>query len=247
MTPEPTKEQRDIANVALDCCRDYVTFAMIADVPSGPNSRVHNSATCSFIDTGHAKIGVTNQHVLEAYRKQKLTKPNVRFQLGSLVFDAEERLIDEHVNHDLAVFSVDEACVSRLKKQFCSCSSWPPQRARVSEIALLAGYPGIFRQQVSNQDVLFEVVLLLEVVKSSSDEHFTIFLDKANWTKQSGRRKISDLKNLGGFSGSSVFRLVEDELGAVVEPVGIVFEALSEFGLFRARHMDLIKPDGSIG
>lgn len=241
-----TKQELLVAQETMKWCLNYVVPAIIADPPEQPNAKVYANGTCSFFDTGIRKLAVTNWHVVEAFHLQKIKKRDVIFQLGPLIFDIENRLIDSDKIRDIAVMDITEADLKVINKQSFQCLDWPPERVKKDECVAFAGYPGIFRSIPGNQRILSQSVLMLELVADSSSEQFIIELQRNEWVKQLGIRDISELTSFGGFSGAAVFRLKNIQPIAVIEPVGIVFEHGETFDIHRIRHIDFINADGTI-
>jgi len=239
----PTKQEGD---ELLRLVRNYIAFVIIAPPPNQSESRIYGNATCSFIDTGSRRFGITNRHVVEGFRKLREENPNMNFQIGSYVFDIENRIIDECNRPDLLTFEVSEEFMSRIGKTFCLCRTWPPLRANDDETIVFAGFPGQFREQISQDSARFGIAAMLELVTSSSENQFVIFLDRDNWIRRFGTREISELKNLGGMSGTAVFRRGKNNCIIPLEPIGIIYEGGAEWDLQFAVHIDFVRPNGTI-
>lgn len=243
-----TKQDLLISQETMKWCLNYVTPAYIADPPSQQNAGIYKNGTCSFIDTGMRMFAVTNWHVVEEFREQKLKKNDVIFQLGPIVYDIEERIIAEDKGRDLAIMEIGPDELKEMGKQASSCHAWPPERICKDERVVFAGYPGIFRETRQKSTAAFESVLRYELVKSASSEQFIIAFDMADLIELVGSREKSELTDFGGFSGTAVFRYKDDQPIAIIEPVGIVFEhgKMHETDIHLIRHIDFINADGTI-
>lgn len=229
-------------------CLNYVIPAHIADPPSQQNAGIYKNGTCSFIDTGIRIFAVTNWHVVEYFRQKKSEKNDVIFQLGSIVYDIEERIIAEDKERDLATIDIELDELKEMEKQACLCRAWPPERIGKGERVVFAGYPGIFRETRQKRTAAFESVLRDELVESASSEQFIIAFDMTDLIEMVGSREKTELTDFGGFSGAAVFRYKDDQPIAIIEPVGIVFEhsKIHETDIHLIRHIDFINADGTI-
>lgn len=239
----PTSEEGD---EFLRLARNYVAFVILAPSPDQPESRIYGNATCSFIDTGSRCFGITNKHVVDEFRDLREENPSMNFQIGSYLFDIENNIIDECDSPDLLTFEIAEDFMSRIGKSFCPCRSWPPSRAIINETIVFAGFPGQFREQISRDSARFGIVAMLELVLSSSENQFIIFLDRDNWILRFGTRDISELRNLGGMSGTAVFRIREINRIATLEPIGLIYAGGEEWNWQLAVHIDFIQSNGTI-
>jgi hypothetical protein len=245
MTTTLTAQQKLIGFQTAEWCLNYVAPAFIADPPNQEGGGIYTNGTCSFIDTGRRKFAVTNWHVIDAFRQKKAKKADLNFQIGSVVIKIDDHIISENVRRDLATFEITDSDLAVLHKQFCSCTQWPSPRVVNDELVVFAGYPGIFRSQLSLHEALFESVHMLEMVTSASSNQFGIHFDRDAWITQTRRRKAPGLSDLGGFSGAVVFRPKNAAI-TYLEPVGVIFEYSPSLDLQLIRHIDFINDDGSI-
>lgn len=239
----PTIEEGD---QLLRLVRNYISFIMLAPSPNQPESRIYGNATCSFINTGSRCFGITNKHVIEEFRDLREEQPNMNFQIESHLFDIENNIIAECDNPDILTFEIAEEFMRRINKTFCPCRTWPPSRAIKDETIVFAGFPGDFRDQISQSAATFGIVAMLELVTGSSKNRFFIRIDRDNWIRRFGTREISELENLCGMSGSAVFREREINRIATLEPVGVIYAGVEGRDWQLAAHIDFIQSDGTI-
>jgi len=242
----PNKIQTKIADESLKWVLKYSTFIAIAERKGYSEYMVHHNATCSFIDTGIRKFAITNFHVIEKYRELKKEKANLILQVGSCIIDIEESIIEENKSLDLVTFQIDDNIMDVNKKQFCSCSNWPPERAKKEENILYVGFPGKFRETKSINEFNFYAVAFFEVVSECSEEHFSVLIDRKLWSKRFGLKDISEFDNWGGFSGAGIFRFNEEKCVAFLEPLGVMVSACQSYEILLIRHIDFIDANGVI-
>lgn len=222
----------------------------ISPITIGPDSQkqdlINSAATCSFVDTGESKIIVTNYHVLSKFYEFRKSHDDALFRIGTVVFRPEERLIDSDDDGDLVTFSISDDELLRSKKQCCSTSKWPPNRPEAGESVICAAFIGKLRHSTAANSILFEMLSMIEIVKSSSENQFVIYLDKEAEKKIYGYRDFQDIKDLGGMSGTVVLRAVNLNGIMTLEPIGIIFEYSSTLDLILCRHIDFLNSDGTI-
>ena len=238
----------DAANEALKWCRIYTTFVCFADPVEKYQAGIYNSATCTFHDTGSAKFGVTNYHVINGYREKRKEIPDLVFQVGCYRVDIDKYIISEDENLDLATFALPDEVWKALEKegkQYCFSSKWPPDRIIQGETIFYLGFPGIFRERFTKTEYNFYMVALCEVVDSVSERQFGVAIDRDTWVQQFGIKCISELTDYGGFSGACIFRLPDRQITSL-EPVGILFEAGDTMELHFVRHIEFIDSTGKI-
>lgn len=242
-----TQKEKNLAGEYQKWALNYVTYLYFADSPQKHNSKIYDSATTTFIDTGKRKIAVTNYHVIEHYERLRRVDDKINFQIGSeVITDVQSRIIDKSSKYDLVTYEISEKIMSALGKQWCSNSNWPPKKVKQKEVLVFAGYPGIFRRIVSKGNVYFESVIILEEIISVSPDSFKIHLDIENYSRLLGHRKFDELKEYGGFSGAGIFRLNNLKQISTLEPVGIIYEGSNEWKIQIASHIDVINDNGTI-
>lgn len=238
-TPNNERIAIEVSNLAIN---------YICPIAIGPDKtkkdNIYNAGTVSFVDTGDRKLMITNDHTLENYYKLKKETMNAKIRVEHLIFDSDDRIIDKSKFYDIVTFSIEEEELKQMNKNFAFSNEWPPNRAVKNEHIVFVGYPGNFRERVSNDEVKFEIVPFFGKVISSSDEKFTIYFDD-NRQKLYGYRELSELDNIGGMSGSLVLRTANNKIFHL-EPIGILFESSDDGKMILVRHLDFINSDGSI-
>jgi hypothetical protein len=226
---------------------NYVIYTYFADPVNKTGSKIHNSATTTFVDTGKKKLAITNAHVIEEFKKLQLKEPDINYQLGSLVIpDILNRIVSKNSQYDLATYEITEKEINSIQKQFCLSPQWPPDEIKKDELLLFAGYPGIFRDIVSPGRVKFESIIILDEIISTSPESFKILLDTDNYERLLGKRTWEELSSMGGCSGAGVFRINDKKKIATLEPVGVIFEGSNFLKIQKAAHFTVIDEQGII-
>ena len=240
------EKKKELTNQYSKWVDKYVSYIFFADPVSKQDSKIFDSASVTFIDTGQRKIAVTNEHVISEYRKLVKVHNDINFQLGSFSIDIESRLIDINKHCDLATFYIKPKEIESLNRQFCFTKSWTPKRIKEEELLIFAGYPGAFRDKIKYNYVHFDSAIYTEQIISVSDDSFKIALDRQSYKHFLGNRKNSELTDLSGFSGAGVFRINQNNPISYLEPVGIIFEGINEWQLQMGSHIDFIDKYGKI-
>jgi hypothetical protein len=134
------------------------------------------SATMTLLRFDQLYLGVTCHHVLAHYRQLKQAGANLIFQIGPVQFDPLLQLIDEDPKRDLVTFdlTIFRDDIQRSEdSNFVEPHSWPPGAVSDVDVICLAGYPGIWRDQLSPHELRFHSFSLgASQVQASGEEHF---------------------------------------------------------------------------
>jgi hypothetical protein len=128
------------------------------DSPRHSYSAGLSSASGCFVLLGQKVVGVTCQHVLDAYRRRTKSGPTI-FQFGPVRFDPELRVIGESLSLDPVTFDMTEyldAAHNGIERAKCiEPTRWPPGEIDGEDVLALAGFPGIWRSQVDVDHLRF--------------------------------------------------------------------------------------------
>lgn len=189
-------------------------------------------------------LGVTAGHVWAQYLEDCEAFDDVECQIGNVRIDLKQYLVEHDSKLDLATFDLPPILVAGSGIEIHKPRAWPPRALKDSEIVVLGGYPGLFREErIGEAD--FSFVTFYLPVAQSSDEHasFQLNLADSHWPDGSGG--IPEGTDLGGISGGPVFRFISTPIEHL-ELAGFVYEAGSSFGVVRARQASLIDEKGQI-
>ena len=246
-------EARDAALRLGDAIVKHTSALLFLDVDSYAQPFVANNATATFIDTGEARLVVTNAHVIQAYDRKREASDSIVMCVGGGGVKGSLRLERSWVRDfyskpdltlDLATFVVPDAVdLSPFGKRFYTPSGWPPDRAAVGDFVVMCGYPGQHRSQQARIATM-NINILADPVSSVNDHSFTLADEAHERVLVTLNPVLSELGSFGGMSGSPAFKFT-----SAGEPylVGILHE--SHDGLnaqFRAIHADFIRSDGTL-
>ena len=217
-----------------------IAFGNFPLAPGNPSAR---HATVHFIRTCRRTFGITNQHVIQAYRRAAGADRNVVCEIGGLRIRPDDRLIDENVKLDIATLSVSESELRRIKTVPLVHGEWPVKRVGAGETVFVSGYSAGHRPAGTKDGFEIRFRTLSVPVGSVSEKKFGLLLSpgdsKARSTRDASGCPVSDL---GGFSGSGVYRISR----TVFQLVGIAYAHQPSFGILYCAHSDFIHADGRI-
>lgn len=220
--------------------------------------RVRNNGSGVLMDLGQGKFLVTNKHVIDAYLS-KVNQMNSGddppfLMIGNRIIDIEERLIDVNETLDLAsikIFDEDlEFMSTESYKEAYSTDSGPPSDYRQlrNQLVTFVGYPGIFREDTS-QETTMDFSAFTVPVDDASELSLIIPVNLDEATRIFGERSIGEFdiveegrSSLGGFSGGGVFFLDD---GGNIHLAAITKENLSFAYGIQATLSKFIHTDGS--
>ncbi len=111
---------------------------------------------------------------------------------------------------------------------------------------MVAGFPGIEREKISQKHYSLGSVCFSAPVDSVSDRNLGIAPDRSQWVDLIGRGIPTKSYDFGGLSGAPALALVKSDGGIVSwRLAGIVYEALGG-EIVMVHHGDLIEADGTV-
>lgn len=219
----------------------YVRPILCGDQPAIMGQPFIRGGTVTFLKTSKRVFGVTNQHVVEAFRQIRRSRPNFHCQLDSLAFDFEQRLIDQNKRLDLATLDVSEAELHQIGAVPYYPSSWPVEPPIVGELTTIVGYPGQLRYADSPEQLCVPHIGLNIPITSISDTDISFHFEREYWQTDIDTLDPSTLNDFGGMSGSGVFAMR-------IAPafVGVLYEYGENFDLLKCSRTEFITQEGMI-
>lgn len=205
---------------------------------------MHNGSM-TFIRTDSEVLGITNSHVADSITHcgDELGK---RCQVGAAHFDPNW-LIARHPVLDLATFHLSDVFLSQVDfanpVAAATVTTWPPKPPSEDDPVLYGGYPGSYREQ-NNGSITVGFAWFAGKVQSVSQNNIGMVLDIANSVATSPERIRPDA-DLGGWSGGSVFRVVEENLLERLELTAIIYEYSNIYEIALAHPLTDLLPDGT--
>ena len=207
-----------------------------------------NNGTATLVDFGHP-MAITCFHVLDAYRKKLKEDNQIVFQIGNLKIDPLNKIIDECERLDIVTIDLKDENTKKIGDggEIASCFfspvSWPPQAIKNGDFVSFGGFPGRWRQHLSQKEVMFDSFSSGACAVASVREDIIVCqFEREYWVHSFNLRSGEELHEIGGLSGAPVFVL----RGLHFELVGIIYEFSEAFDLMYVRPSKFIRMDGTI-
>jgi hypothetical protein len=257
LNPEKVKKAKEISAGPLgkEMAKFPLQFAKAAFFGDRPAKNKHqniNHGTITLLELQDRPIALTCSHVLDAYRKIH-SNPNVIFQIGNLEFNPLERIIDESASSKFDIVTIDLQGLNHKKlfspegigSSFFKPVRWPPSSVQQGEFVAFGGFPGVWRQNISWNEMVFDSwssgATQVSVVR---EEYFVCHFEREYWVQSFNldRHNGLDLHKLGGLSGGPVFI----HRNIYWEFIGMIYEFSEGFDLMYIRPANLVLEDGTI-
>ncbi len=243
-------ENGSFANPFFEEISHYaVRFAQpvfFGDSPTSSYAASLQSGTMTLLKFNNLFIGVTCQHVLAGYREMHAARAGIIFQIGHTQLDPLKQLIAEDPQNDLATFNLTPFVKTEnrmTEANFIEPLAWPPSEISEDDILCLAGFPGIWREQLSLGYLRFYSFSSgTNEVHAVSEDRFVTRIEAEN-----SRVAINDgkvLGSLGGLSGGPVFCWRKSEL-LRAELVGFIYEYQENLDIMYIRAAKVLNQDGT--
>ncbi|MCW6512994.1 hypothetical protein [Lichenifustis flavocetrariae] len=211
-------------------------------------------ASCFFLRFKGGVVGITADHVIEAWSAARARTPSIVCQVRFASFDLDSALIDRDKTLDIATFSVSEGELRAIDAVTIDCSgSWPPPVPERMRAASLAGFPKIIRIVHRDQSAEFNAFGALPAVEDVTDSEIIFTYDPARDGPMHGKMPPLGF-NLSGCSGGPV--LMHGERNGLHRwfPVGLITGGprgkgtgeSGSFDIIRARRIHCVNPDGTL-
>ena len=257
LDPEKVKKAKEISagHLGKEMAKFPLRFAkavFFGDRPAKHKQQNVNHGTVTFLELNDRPIALTCSHVLDAYRKIH-SNPDVIFQIGNLEFNPLERIIDESASSELDIVTIDlqglnhkelmspEGIGSSLFKPV----HWPPNNVQQGEFVAFGGFPGVWRKNISWNEMIFDSWSSgATQVSSVREKYFVCQFERGYWVQSFNVHGYDglDLHKLGGLSGGPVFI----HRNIYWEFVGMIYEFSENFDLMYIRPANLVLEDGII-
>jgi len=226
---------------------------IIGTVPTRGKETTLNNATATLLRIASREFAVTCAHVLQEFRnKRDVDERKFVFQVGMLGVNPEDQLVGYDEVLDLAVLEITGLrhahASSRPRNgpfQFHEPHRWPPAIASDREVVSIAGYPGAWRQPLSDDHITFDTFSIgAQPVTSSQRNSLALQFNREHWVSSFGDRG-KDIKLLGGMSGGPimVMRPLNWDLAGIITHFSEDWDVLFGAPTLRIRADGTIDPE----
>lgn len=194
---------------------------------------------------GARTFGVTCRHVVEGFRQFRSLSGTAVFRFGLAEFDPDKHVVAESERLDIVTLDLTQFVGGRLDSASCiEPVEWPPAEVADDDVLALAGFPGIWRQEVAAEHLRFYSFSsgATAVDSLASDHLYTQIKPDQCVASMEDRLEV---ESLGGLSGGPVFAW---RTGVVLraEFIGIVTEYQESWDLLHIRRANCLRADGTI-
>lgn len=226
----------------------FAKAAFFGEPPKKDGVSHINNGTVSLIDLGGGPMAITCAHVIEGYREKVKQFGDALFQIGHVVINPIEQLISESAELDLATIKIseDQAAAIMSDGQIGSCFfkpvKWPAPAVSVNDYVAFGGFPGLWRERVSYNELVFPSYSSgASRIASVSEDRFASQFEREYWIESFSTDDLMELNGLGGLSGGPAFMYK----GLHWDFVGIIYEFSNAYDIMFFRPSSLIRNDGS--
>ena len=200
------------------------------------------TGSMTIVDTGSAILGITAGHVADAIQRCcDDSTPGRRCRVGHAEL-SPSRLVARHPTMDLATYSLSPQLLAVAGHAPLAGTAWPPAVAAEGDLLLVGGYPGSYTSEspgwFHGMHVWFG-----GYAESVSERNTGLCLQIANCLPGS-EGTVSAGADLGGWSGGTVFRVVQHNRIERLELTGIIYEYSSTSEIVLAHPLTCVEPNG---
>lgn len=227
----------------------FAKAAIIGRRPSSDRPAKMSTGTATLVQLPIGPVVFTCEHVVREALAVRTTDPDTLFQIGDVVVDLDQQLIDCNQQRDVATIRIAD---SQLEKLLAGDEigtslfvpvAWPPPIPTEQDYVAFGGFPGTLREVTSFQDLVFGTWSLgASKVDSSNERQFATHFQRDRWDQAYGTPEHRTLAELGGMSGGPVFILRDLHW----DLVGIVKEYHEAYDLMFFASLACVRPDGTI-
>ena len=199
--------------------REISTFTLRVCTPiywhdrGQPFPKDMQGASCFFLRFEERVVGITADHVVDAYYAACAQTPALVCQVRLAPFDLDAALIDRDRGLDLATFAVSEADIRAIDAVPIDCrGNWPPPTPDRMRAASLAGFPEIMRIVRPDRSAEFNAYGALPTVEDVTDSQIIFTYDRER-CEAVARSDPADLQPLDRRVGSEVGSEIDVEGG----------------------------------
>jgi hypothetical protein len=213
--------------------------------PPFSKESIQHNATMTLVKFPEVLVGVTCYHVFRKYVKLREQDLNPIFQIDRFPFDPIQHLIAQDEKRDLATFDLSAFAGEAgglNRASIIEPHRWPPRPVSEGDIVCLAGYPGIWRDQMSTHELkLHSFSSGATFVDSATGERFTVGVHTGDPVVTF---KKKELGFLGGLSGGPALCWRNDVI-LHAELVGFISDYHEEGDRMIVRAARVLNQDGT--
>lgn len=221
--------------------------------PSDENVIVNNG-TMTLVKYGGERYGITNFHVVDAYRKRLKDEPNIDFYIGNTRINLDEALIDEDKDLDLCTLKLNAyeeekfSSNGEIPTHFYELDDFSTGDIKEGDFVLFGGFPGVWRTRPKSNHLIFDSLSSGSTeVTEVTPRNFRceLALEKCVVTLNKQDNEFPD--NLGGLSGGPVFLHQINTTGISTFPlIGFIYEHIAEYDSILVRPLAFINENFQI-
>lgn len=203
--------------------------------------RILHNGTLTLVQTEQRLLGVTAEHVVAAYlRDRKSMQVRLQF-MNAPVEDLE--VTDKSERLDIATIAITPDLLRQLGKDVMPLGGWPPSAPEEGRGIMLAGFPDIERRETKNFEVNFGLFTAVGIARRVTDEQITWAVERDFMIDPQPPRGYE----LGGISGGPLIGWFETANHVVYYRLsGIISQAHASLENIVAKRADFIRDDGTI-
>ena len=191
---------------------------------------------------------MTCHHVLKAFRGGRPLGGQGFFQFGPIRFDPENHLLSEDESADLATFDLTQYLDlpgNGIERAKCiEPTAWPPRQVESDDVLALAGFPGIWRNQIDVGHLQFYSFSSGATgVDARGDRHLVTRIQIQQCLVDINRGLVTG--SLGGLSGGPVFAWRKSPV-LFAELVGFIIEYQEALDLMYIRRASCMNEAGQL-
>jgi hypothetical protein len=204
---------------------------------------LHNGSIF-FVRTKKALFGVTARHVYEGYLERAEAERTI-CQIGNLIVDPNDRLIDTGRDIDIATFHITPIELAELGN---ITVPWPPKVPTVGAGVFVCGLPGFARNMPTSRIVAFKHFTALMCVDSVSERGISMV--------RQPNEEMMDLlgtglpptnMDIGGMSGGPIALHMNTPMGLTCWFLSaVISEGHQAYDIIHAARADWINDDGTL-
>ena len=245
-TEDITKEELALSKEMAQFPMKFCNACFFGDA-SDPSGKVNNG-TMTLVRYKGEKFGITNFHVIDAYRKRLANEPDIKFYIGNTLIDIEETLFDENEDLDLCTLYLDAyeekdfGSFGDIPTHFFEIDEFPLAQVSEGEFVLFGGFPGVWRTRPETNHLVFDSLSTggTEVAEvTDMNIRCELAIDNCLVTMNRHDRALPD--DFGGLSGGPMFARRELSSGVTIfKLAGIIYQHMPEYDSITIRPVTFI-------
>ncbi|WP_394230553.1 hypothetical protein [Shewanella colwelliana] len=242
LTEEQVKLSKEMVKFPLRFCN-----ACYFGNPADHGVKINNG-TMTLVRYKGERFGITNYHVVDAYRDRQRNESDIDFYIGNARIELGETLFDEDKELDLCVLYLD----GYDEKEFSSDGEIPTHFYEIDDFTLgnlkeggfvlFGGFPGVWRSRPKSNHLIFDSLSSgsTEVTEvTSRNIRCELSLEKCLVTLEQHHKEFPE--NLGGLSGGPVFLNQVHSSGiSTFKLIGFIYEHMAEYDSIMVRPLSFI-------